>query len=148
MEAAASHIGNTLFQRLIGLDPPEHIYMLDGIIEVPPFKAIAIGATPGKRDFVLFTPLSDERTFFHESIHASLGVGEIGARAMARVVEMRARLLPKSREVRYSLCTGCREENILLRIGLRPKDPAHTPNIVHYVLERPRSEGQSRSSPV
>lgn len=132
VEATASRIGNTVFQRLIGLDPPKDIFMLDGVIDVPPFTAI--GATPGKRDLVVLTPLSDEKTLIHESIHMSTGLGEVATRIMTNIVNLRAMLLPRTREVRYFQCTGCGEDVLLQRLGLRPRDPSHKPQVVHYVL--------------
>jgi len=94
-----------LLSRTLLPKPPKHVYVLDGVVDVPADGvAVAIGVARPKEDHVILTPLSRLDTVPHEGLHLR-GFGEVAANVLGKLIALK-----------YMLCD-------LLLIPTFDKDP-------------------------
>jgi len=120
------------------LPPPKNVILLDGVIEVGRRK-YAIGAYPMLANYIILTPLSNEKTVLHEWIHYGLGLGEIAAYTLSeRLYEryMRGLTVPRIKPVKYEETREYAPEQLLQLLGLEADVPT-IPDIKHYRLVYP-----------
>ncbi|MEM3800147.1 MAG: hypothetical protein QXH56_08655 [Thermoprotei archaeon] len=115
------------------LPPPQHVIILDGDVRVA--QRVAVGMTPAKQRVVVLTPIADDETVLHETLHSN-GLKELGAQIMSRILTIREKLVLFPRRVRYEECGGCTTHITLLKqYGLQPEDGVwNYPKIKHYYL--------------
>lgn len=79
-----------VFNRVPFLPVPQELVILDGVVQTGP-RRMAVGATPvADRNRMILTPLSNEDTVIHESIHG-MGLGEVAAYGMTPMLTARSR---------------------------------------------------------
>lgn len=115
------------------LPRPQHIVMLDGDVLLPE-GSTAIGLTPAGESVMILTPLSDEETVIHESIHLA-GFGEPMAYTLGPLLARKRFSLFKRKPV-YSERDDTQEVRTFLaeRYGLRPESMYPPPQLRHWVL--------------
>jgi len=117
------------------LNPPDHVYVLDAPILVPQLQAIAKGMEVSGTRSIFLTPLADEETVVHETIH-TYGLGELATYPLAKILKRFRQVFPPivvKRKVEYE------EREIpvseLRKYGLR-EIPPKTKSIKLYVLKK------------
>lgn len=119
------------------LPPPKNVVMLDGVIDVEG-RRTAVGAYPVLSNYVMLTPLSNEKTFIHEWLHQGLGVGEriaypLSERMYARYMSGLA--MPRLRQVSYEESPlKVPPEQFVRMLGLDFETIELPPEIRHYRL--------------
>lgn len=115
------------------LPRPKHIIMLDGDVKVP--EGTAIGLTPAGESVMILTPLSDQETILHESIHL-LGLGEVAAYTLGPLLS-RKRFSLIRRRPKYVERDDTQEmlHFLAAHYGLRPETMYPEPKLRHWVLE-------------
>jgi|YelNatPaOPRAMG01_1025707.scaffolds.fasta_scaffold80212_2 hypothetical protein len=117
------------------LPPPQNIVVLDGVIDVG--KRIAIGAYPMLANYIILTPLSNEKTVLHEWIHYGLGLGEAVAYPLSERLYERYRrglTIPRLRPVKYKQASEYSPQQLLSMLGLDTSYITIPPEIKHYRL--------------
>jgi hypothetical protein len=115
------------------LPRPKHIIMLDGDVQIP--GATAVGLTPSGESVMILTPLSDEDTVIHESIHL-LGLGELAAYTLSPILSRKKfALLKRSTVYSERLDQDQVIPFLAEHYGLRPESMYPPPNIRHWVLQ-------------
>ncbi len=104
------------------LRPPQHVFILNGVIDVP--HGTAVGYTPRGEKVIVLTPLSDQETVLHEMVHESTGLGELPTKMITRVLRVKERFTLLKSPASYSECGpvgGCQStEQILRELHLQP----------------------------
>jgi len=115
------------------LPRPKHIIMLDGDVKIP--GGTAVGLTPAGESVMILTPLSDQETILHESIHL-FGLGEVAAYTLGPLL-YRKRFSLIRRKPEYVERNDTREVMQFLaeRYGLHPETMYPEPKLRHWVLE-------------
>lgn len=121
------------------LPRPQHIVMLDGDVLLPE-GATAVGLTPAGESVMILTPLADEETVIHESIHLA-GFGELAAYTLGPLLARKRFSLFRRRPV-YSERGDSHQVMRYLaeRYGLRPESMYPPPRLRHWVLTYRGSE--------
>ena len=95
---------------------PKYVYVLDGVIEV---NGVAVGAYRVGRNYLILTPLSDQETVVHETLHVN-GLGELLTYALSPRLYRFIMSLPARRKVMLV------EEEVtdedIARLGVAPTD--------------------------
>lgn len=118
------------------LPPPQHIIMLDGIIDVER-KRIAVGAYPMWANYIILTPLSNEKTVIHECLHHGLKIGERLAYPLSeRLYEryIKGLTIPRLVPIKYQIDNSYSSHELMSMIGLEAEYITIPPEIKHYRL--------------
>jgi len=105
------------------LGSPKHLIMIkEPVHEQVDGFAYFKGIQPKhRRDTIVLTPHASDETVPHEMVHADLGLGELAAYPMGRVLVWKYRMLRNfpaiksmvSKPVKYQKCSGCGEFELL-----------------------------------
>ena len=118
------------------LPPPQNIIMLDGVIDVES-KRMAVGAYPIMANYIILTPLSNEKTVIHEWIHYALKLGErltypLSERLYERY--MKGLTIPRIIPVKYEQAQTYSPHELMAMIGIEAEYITIPPEIRHYKL--------------
>ncbi len=104
------------------LRPPDHVFILNGVIDVP--HGTAVGYTPYGEKVIVLTPLSNEETVLHEMIHESTGLGELPTQILTAILIRKEPFTVFKSPIQYEDCGRvgpCQStQRILQQLHLQP----------------------------